>query len=204
MLPEHRTLLEDELCPVADQTLGEMYRASPHGLSQLIATVSPTARILLALFCYRRAHLASIGLAIAATCEKDELTWLGGNAGAVLFERSREAPKSPPVDVHGRRKITLPTAPIRQFGPIEDEEDWDTDGSHLAHLGPDAQPDHHKPALVETFQQVTAGDLDQAAIDGIKPNFETPDKSKESEQFELSADSALSYGPTTQLVSVQG
>jgi hypothetical protein len=29
------------------------------------------------------------------------------------------------------------------------------------------QPDHHKPALVETFQQVTAGDLDQAAIDGI-------------------------------------
>jgi hypothetical protein len=138
MLPEHRTLLEDELCPVADQTLGEMYRASPYGLSQLIATVSPTARILLALFCYRRAHLASIGLAIAATCEKDELTWLGGNAGAVLFERSREAPKSPPVDVHGRRKITLPTAPIRQFGPIEDEEDWDTDGSHLAHLGPDA------------------------------------------------------------------
>ena len=50
MLPEHRTLLEDELCPVADQTLGEMYRASPYGLSQLIATLSPTARILLALF----------------------------------------------------------------------------------------------------------------------------------------------------------
>lgn len=66
------------------------------------------------------------------------------------------------------------------------------------------QPDHHKPALVETFQQVTAGDLDQAAIDGIKPNFETPDKSKESERFELSAGSALSHGPTTQLVSVQG
>ena len=36
------------------------------------------------------------------------------------------------------------------------------------------------------------------------PNFETPDKSKESERFELSAGSALSYGPTTQLVSVQG
>jgi hypothetical protein len=43
----------------------------------------------------------------------------------------------------------------------------DTDGSHLAHLGPDAQPVHHKPALVETFQQLTAGDIDQAAIDGI-------------------------------------
>ena len=132
MLPEHRTLLEDEFCPVADQMLGKMYQASPHGLSQLIGTVSPTARVLLALYCYRRAHLASIGLAIAATCEKDELTGLGGNAGATLFERSREAPKSPPIDFHGRRKITLPTAPIRQLCPFEDEEDRDKEGSHLA------------------------------------------------------------------------
>src|ERR1022692_1764160 len=86
--------VEDEPCPVADQMLGEMYRASAHGLNELIATVSPTARVLLAVYCYRRAHLASIGLAIAATCEKDDLTSLGGNAGATLFERSREAPKS--------------------------------------------------------------------------------------------------------------
>jgi hypothetical protein len=96
MLPEHRALFEDERCPVTDQMLGEMYRASPHGLNQLISTISPTARVLLALFCYRRAHLTSIGLAIAATCEKDELAGWGGNAGAVLFERSREVPKSPP------------------------------------------------------------------------------------------------------------
>ncbi len=100
-----------------------MYRASPHGLGQLIATVSPTARVLLALFCYRRAHLAAIRLAIAATCEKGDLTELGGNAGAVSFERSREAPKSPPIDIHGRRKITLPTGPIRQLSPIDDEQD---------------------------------------------------------------------------------
>ena len=98
MLPEHRVLLEDEPCPVADQMLGEMYRASAHGLNELIATVSPTARVLLAVYCYRRAHLASIGLAIAATCEKDELTSVGGNAGATLFERSREAPKSTSID----------------------------------------------------------------------------------------------------------
>ena len=125
MLPEHRVLLEDERCPVAEQMLGEIYRTSAHGLNELIATVSPTARVLLALYCYRRAHLASIGLAIAATCEKDELTGLGGNAGAVLFERSREAPKSPSIDVHahGRRKITLATEPLCQLSPIEDEED---------------------------------------------------------------------------------
>src|ERR1039457_2472207 len=63
------------------------YRASAHGLNELIATVSPTARVLLAVYCYRRAHLASIGLAIAATCDKDDLADWGGNAGAVLFKR---------------------------------------------------------------------------------------------------------------------
>jgi hypothetical protein len=114
MMPDQRALLEDEPCPVADQTLGEMYRASAHGLNELIATVPPKARALLAVYCYRRAHLASIGLAIAATCEKDDLTWQGGSAGAALFERSREAPKASPADGHatGRRKITLATNPV--------------------------------------------------------------------------------------------
>jgi hypothetical protein len=125
MLPEHHIVHEDEPCPVTDQTLGEMYRASAHGLNELIATVPPTARTLLAVYCYRRAHLASIGLAIAATCEKDDLTALGGNAGATLFERSREAPQ-PSLDVraNGRRKITLAAEPPRQPTVIADEEDF--------------------------------------------------------------------------------
>jgi hypothetical protein len=115
MLPEHRALLEDEPCPVADQMLGEMYRASAHGLIELIATVSPKTRALLAVYCYRRAHLASIGLAIAASCEKDELASVGGNAGAALFERSRETQRASSVDVHTARrpKITLATGPLR-------------------------------------------------------------------------------------------
>src|SRR6202166_423670 len=114
MMPELHIPLEDEPCPVADQMLGEMYRASAHGLNELIATVSPAARALLAVYCYRRAHLASIGLAIAATCEIEDLTWSGGNTGAVLFERSREAPKPASMDTHavGRRKITLATQPL--------------------------------------------------------------------------------------------
>jgi len=125
MLPEHHIVHEDEPCPVTDQTLGEMYRASAHGLNELIATVPPTARTLLAVYCYRRAHLASIGLAIAATCEKDELTALGGNAGATLFERSREAPQ-PSLDIraNGRRKITLAAETPRQPTIIPDEEDF--------------------------------------------------------------------------------
>jgi hypothetical protein len=124
MLPEHRALLENERCPVADETLGQMYRSSAHGLSELIGTVRPAARASLAIYCYRRAHLASIGLAIAATCEEDDLTSLGGNIGADLFARSREAPQLPSADTrtNGRSKITLSTGPLSQLSPIEYEQ----------------------------------------------------------------------------------
>jgi hypothetical protein len=125
MLPEHHRVHEDEPCPVTDQTLGEMYRASAHGLNELIATVPPMARTLLAVYCYRRAHLASIGLAIAATCEEDDLTAVGGHVGATLFERSREAPLPSLADVraNGRRKITLAVEAFRQPSLIDDNEE---------------------------------------------------------------------------------
>ena len=115
MLPERRALLEDEPCSVSDEILGKMYRASAHELNELIATVSPTAKVLLAVYCYRRAHLASIGLAIAATCDKDDLETWGGNAGAILFERSRKAPQPSPSRAHAtdRKKITLATGQFR-------------------------------------------------------------------------------------------
>ncbi len=121
MLPERYVPLEDEPCPISDELLGALYHTSAHGLNELIATVSPKARASLAVYCYRRAHLASIGLAIAATCEKDDLTGWGGNIGVVLFERSREAWKlaSPDSYTTNRRKITLATQPIHQRSPIE-------------------------------------------------------------------------------------
>lgn len=108
--------LSDERCPISEHTLGEMYRANPHGLAGLIDTVSPDLRARLALYCFRRAHLTSIGLAIASTCEKDDLTAVGGNAGSALFERSREPlPYQPTLaEVNAsRRKISLSAGPLR-------------------------------------------------------------------------------------------
>ncbi len=116
-----RRVLEDDPCPVPDKVLGEMYRSSPHGLNELIATVPPNARAMLAIYCYRRAHLASIGLAIAASCEEDDLTRYGGNAGAALFTRSREAPQAQRIGHVGHRKITLAGGPLWEMGPIDDE-----------------------------------------------------------------------------------
>ena len=55
MLPERR-MFEDEACPVPVDVLGEMYRANPHGLNELIVSVPATVRGMLAMYCYRRAH----------------------------------------------------------------------------------------------------------------------------------------------------
>ena len=115
----------EEICPVSDQVLGEMYRASADGLVKLIEAVSPAARAMLAIYCYRRAHLASIGLTIAGTCEKDDLAWAGGNAGAMLYDRSRESPLPSFTDARSseRRKITLPSGPLCQPIPISGHEE---------------------------------------------------------------------------------
>jgi len=86
-----------------------MYRASPHGLAELIETVPAEARAMLALYCYRRGHLQGIGLTIAVTCDENDLNIAGGNAGAALFARSRETVQAPRIETSstGRRKVTL-------------------------------------------------------------------------------------------------
>jgi hypothetical protein len=99
--------LNEEACPVPESVLGQLYRASPHGLSELIATVSPDVRALLAVYCYRRAHLASIGLAIAASCDEEDLSFHGGSLGLDIFAKSR-APQAVAQNSRGQRqKISL-------------------------------------------------------------------------------------------------
>ncbi len=98
--------LNEEACPVPESVLGQLYRSNPHGLAELVATVGPEVRAMLAIYCYRRAHLASIGLAIAATCDEYDLTLHGGNMGAVLFEKSRSPHDAPERSSH-RPKISL-------------------------------------------------------------------------------------------------
>ena len=62
-----------------------------------------------------------MGLAIAASCDEDNLVWAGGSVGAFIFACSREAPPqkvlSPRAD---RRKITLATGVLRVFA--DDDE----------------------------------------------------------------------------------
>lgn len=99
--------LNEEPCPVSDNLFGQLYRASPHGLAALVETVPGSVRALLAHYCYRRAHLASLAVAIAATCDRDDLVAAGSN-GAMLYERSRNAEEPERLShFERRRKITL-------------------------------------------------------------------------------------------------
>ena len=122
-----REAFENDFCPVRDELLGEMYRANENGLPKLVESVSSEVRAMLALFCYRRSHLYSLALSIAASCSERELIQLGGRVGSTLYALSREpAARSAPSSAYGHRKpITLSTKPLSTFSPVEDEADDD-------------------------------------------------------------------------------
>ena len=121
-----RDAYENDFCPVRDELLGEMYRANENGLPHLVESVSSDVRAMLALFCYRRSHLHSLALAIAASCSERELIQLGGRVGSTLYALSREAPATratPSSSYSNRKPITLSTKPLSTFSPVEDELD---------------------------------------------------------------------------------
>ena len=125
-----REAYENDFCPVRDELLGEMYRANENGLPILVESVSSEVRAMLALFCYRRSHLHSLALSIAASCSERDLIQLGGRVGSALYTLSRQAPttRSASSSSYGNRKpITLSTKPLSTFSPVEediDEEDF--------------------------------------------------------------------------------
>jgi len=120
-----RDAFENDFCPVRDELLGEMYRASEHGLPKLVESVSSEVRAMLALFCYRRSHLYTLALSIAATCSERDLIQLGGRVGSTLYALAREpAARATSSRFYGHRKpITLSTKPLSTFAPIADDLD---------------------------------------------------------------------------------
>jgi hypothetical protein len=118
-----RDAYDSDRCPVQDELLGEMYRASESGLPLLVESVSADVRAMLALFCYRRSHLHSLALAIASGCTERDLINFGGRVGSTLYALSRQAPSVRGVSLSlpgGRKPITLSTKPISTFVPLED------------------------------------------------------------------------------------
>jgi hypothetical protein len=114
-------LPQEEHCPVPEHFLGELYRAKAHGLDELVATVPPKTRAMLAIYCYRRTHLQSVGLAVAASCKEYDLEEFGGHAGRVLFEKARQAPGNARPSYYAvRRNVSLSTGNIMQVAIDQD------------------------------------------------------------------------------------
>ena|ERR1700742_5187880 len=120
-----REAFENDFCPVRDELLGEMYRANENGLAKLVESVSSEVRAMLALFCYRRSHLYSLALAIAASCSQRELVHFGGRVGSALYAASREPAARGTASSGQRRPITLSTKPLSTFVPLNDEPEED-------------------------------------------------------------------------------
>jgi hypothetical protein len=119
-----REAYDNDFCPVQDELLGEMYRANESGLAKLVDSVSSEVRAMLALFCYRRSHLHSLALAIAASCSERDLIQLGSRVGSTLYALSRETPAARMVaSLGGRKPITLSTKPLSTLSPLDDELD---------------------------------------------------------------------------------
>lgn len=118
-----RDAFENDACPVGDDLLGRMYRTDQNGLPQLVESVAPDVRAMLALFCYRRSHLHALAVAIAASCDERDLVRFGGRVGTALYALSRNAPAVRVTATGGRKAVTLSTQPLSSFAPLEDIED---------------------------------------------------------------------------------
>ena len=109
----------DDGCPIPEQVLLQIYDASKQGQPIPQLDLSAETRSMLALFCYRRKHLESAGLAIAATCEEPDLLTAGGALGRVLFARSRNY--HPPRPRSGPSlKIAILASPSIAADDVED------------------------------------------------------------------------------------
>jgi len=116
-----RNAFDGDSCPVDEELLGRMYRANENGLPQLVESVSSDVRALLALFCYRRAHMHPLALAIASSCTERELSRFGGRVGLALYAQSRETTAVRPMSSSsGRKPITLSTRPLSVIKPLDD------------------------------------------------------------------------------------
>jgi hypothetical protein len=98
---------DDQLVP--EELVGRLYHCGESAVLDLLGGLSSTERANLAMFCYRKAHLHRIGLAIAATCDLHTLIQGWGTAlGQAVFAQSRTMPAEPNRVTVGRRsKITL-------------------------------------------------------------------------------------------------
>ena len=105
---------DDDISPVSETLLFQLYDANRSGLTLPIAEIPPHLRPTVALYCYRRGHLEDAAIRIAATCDEDGLVFASGRAGSALFSKSRLPTQTQSEQRMPKSKITLA---VLQAGP---------------------------------------------------------------------------------------
>jgi hypothetical protein len=120
-----RNPLADDDTDIPAELIGRLHQATVDGVRDLVAPFSARDRTHLAVFCYRKAHLHDIGLAIATSCDLRSLVKeMGSVRGQIIFEQSRERPKQPTqMGGRPRPRITLARSADRYFPPLVDLDD---------------------------------------------------------------------------------
>ena len=97
--------------------LDRLYGAALSQVGDIVANLQESERAKLAVFCYGRAHLNTIGLAVAAHCGLDHLVAASGSsvAGRTLHTQSRELPAPAPKTYASRRSVTLASSVSSAF-----------------------------------------------------------------------------------------
>jgi len=89
--------------------------------------VPPERRSSVALFCYRRSHLESAALAVAATCDEEDLVDIGGPLGRTLFLKSRNVPT--PAKNASRNSLSTLALSIASMQRDQDDDEKEEAGS---------------------------------------------------------------------------
>jgi hypothetical protein len=94
---------------VSEELIGRLHNATDATIPHLMEQFTARQRANLAMYCYRKAHLRRIGLAIAATCDLPSLVQQWGTVlGRAIFDQSREkTPDSEPPRAGHRARVTL-------------------------------------------------------------------------------------------------
>jgi hypothetical protein len=121
--PATPQLDDDSLVP--EELIGRLHRATETTILDLMDRFTSQERANLAMYCYRKAHLHRIGLAIAATCDLPSLVQQWGTVlGHAVFVQSRDgAPPPDPVRASHRPKITLARSAGGIRPPLVDIDD---------------------------------------------------------------------------------
>jgi hypothetical protein len=84
-------------CPISQILLSRIVQADSRGIRAIALTISDSARIELALYCYEQPELHEIARDIAAVCNRAGLIRAGRSIGLALLAAADELPSIYPA-----------------------------------------------------------------------------------------------------------